>query len=96
VEYEAGTQPTQCYGPGALVGLPATLTRSDYGMTATVVEAGKFGYLSATALESLIRDNPVLTEALLALLVEKVLEVDQLKRALQENSPPPAQESKIV
>lgn len=96
VEYEAGTAAKQCYGPGTLIGLPATLTKSAYNMTATVCESGEFGFLSSETLESLIRDSPALSQQLLALLVEKVLEMDRVKRSLLEKSSPPSQVSKIV
>jgi CRP-like cAMP-binding protein len=96
VEYGGGTPETRCYGPGALIGLPATITKINYSMTATVVESGEFGFLSSAALESLIRDNPALSQRLLALLVEKVLEMDRVKRSLLEKGSAPAQESNIV
>lgn len=96
VEYEPRMRPKQSYGPGALIGLPATLTKRKYGMTATVCESGEFGFLSSAILESLIRDNPPLSQQLLALLVEKVLEVDRIKRSLLAECSPPAQESRIV
>jgi len=65
-------------------------------MTATVVESGELGFLSSATLESLIRDNPALSQQLLALLVEKVLEMDRVKRSLLEKGSAPAQEYNIV
>src|SRR5215469_10150189 len=69
VQYEAGTPAQQSYGPGALIGLPATITKTNYSMTATVVESGEFGFLSSETLGSLIRNNPALSQHLLALQV---------------------------
>jgi len=34
-------------GPGALVGLPSTLTRHSYSMTATVTEDAELGFLES-------------------------------------------------
>jgi CRP-like cAMP-binding protein len=96
VAYEAETSPIQFYCPGALIGLPATLTQSNYSMTATVVESGELGFLSSATLESLLRDEPALSRQLLVLLVEKVLEVDLVNRSLLENGSAPPQESNIV
>ena len=96
VDYEEGILARRNYGPGALIGLPATLTKGNYSMTATVIESGEFGFLSSAALDSLIRGNPALSQQLLALLIEKALEMDRLKRAMLERSPPLASESNIV
>ncbi len=48
-------------GQGALVGLPSTLTRQNYSMTATVTEDADLGYWSPDALDSLLRS--ILTSA---------------------------------
>ena len=37
------------YGPGALVGLPSTLTQRNYCMTATVTEDAELGFWSLSA-----------------------------------------------
>ena len=46
------------YGAGALVGLPSTLTRQSYSMTATVTEDAELGFLTPDALEGLLRQHP--------------------------------------
>lgn len=56
------------YGPGALVGLPSTLTRHNYNMTATVTEDAEFGFSNPDALDSLLRKHPELCQPLLAIL----------------------------
>ena len=96
VDYEVGMPAMSNFGPGALIGLPATLTKGQYSMTATVVESGEFGFLSSAALDSLIRKNPALSQQLLALLIEKVLEMNHLQRSMLEKSRPLPPESNIV
>jgi CRP-like cAMP-binding protein len=77
------------YGPGALVGLPATLTGRDYSMTATVTDDAELGFLTARAVESLLREQPDLCQQLLTILSAKIAHTEQLTKALvrKENLP---------
>lgn len=70
------------YGAGALVGLPSTLTRQNYSMTATVTEDAELGFLTPDALESLLRQHPDLYPPLLFILGEKVAESREDERAI--------------
>lgn len=62
------------YGPGAIVGLPSTLTRRNYCMTATVTEDAELGFWSPEALDSLLHNRPDLCQQLLVILGEKMAE----------------------
>jgi len=46
------------FGPGALVGLPATLAGTNYSLTATVTEDAELGFLPPELLVSLLRTRP--------------------------------------
>jgi len=70
------------YGAGALVGLPSTLTRQSYSMTATVTEDAELGFLSPDGLETLLRNNPDLCLPLLVILGEKIAETLEAQRVL--------------
>ena len=50
------------YGSGALLGLPATLTKRDYSMTATVTEDAEVGFCSTRALDLLLQKRPELCQ----------------------------------
>jgi CRP-like cAMP-binding protein len=69
------------YGPGALVGLPSTLTRRNYCMTATVTEDAELGFWSPEALDSLLHNRPDLCQQLLVILREKLAENYELQEA---------------
>jgi CRP-like cAMP-binding protein len=69
-------------GQGALVGLPSTLTRQNYSMTATVTEDADLGYWSPDALDSLLRAHPDFCQPLLAILGAKIAESHEVERAL--------------
>jgi CRP-like cAMP-binding protein len=80
-----GENLARCYGPGALVGLPATLTKRDYVMTATVIEDAELGFLPPQTLDSLMKTNPEFGQELLALLSERMLEIQRMQKALLDN-----------
>lgn len=83
----------RCYGPGALIGLPATLTKHNYSMTATVIEDAELGFLPPQVLDSLMRDYPDLCQELLAILNERMLQIQQLQTVLLHKEKQPAWES---
>jgi len=72
----------QCCSSGALVGLPATLSKGNYSMTATVTEDAELGFLRPEMLDSLMRTNPDLSQVVLKLLSERAREIQQLQKAL--------------
>ena len=78
------------YGPGALVGLPATVTRSKYSMTATVTDDAELGFVSTQALESLLRNHPEFCQQLLTILSARTAHMEQVTKALlrKEKLPP--------
>jgi CRP-like cAMP-binding protein len=73
------------YGAGALVGLPSTLTRQNYSMTATVAEDAEVAFLSPEGLESLLIEHPDLCHPLLVILGEKIAESREDEKALLED-----------
>ena len=84
------------YGPGALVGLPATLTKSAYSMTATVTEDAELGCWPSAALDSLLRERPDLCRQLLAILGERLAENQQITKALLGRTKQPPQRSDVI
>jgi len=96
LDFGADTPRARCYGPGALMGLPATLTKRNYCMTATVTENAELGFLSPEALDLLLREDPALCQELVAILGEKMVEVQRVKQALLDNDSPPPQKSTVV
>jgi CRP-like cAMP-binding protein len=69
------------YGPGALLGLPATLTSRNYSMTATVTDDAELGFLSADSFKSLLREQPQLCRQLLDILSAQVSQIEDQARA---------------
>lgn len=78
------------YGLGAIVGLPATVTRGSYSMTATVTEDSELGFWSSEMLESLLHDHPEFCCQLLAILGKRVIEGNEMQKALLTGDELPA------
>lgn len=84
------------YGPGALLGLPATLTRSNHSMTATVTEDAELGFWTADALDLLLRKRPDLCRQLLAILGERMAESQQVLKGMLDKEKRPLQWTSVV
>ena len=82
VSLDLGVDSALCHscGAGALVGLPSTITRQNYSMTATVTEDAKLGFWTPDALESLLRSKPSLCQPLLVILGARVAENHDAER----------------
>ena len=72
-------------GPGALVGLPATLSRANYSMTATVTEDSQLGFLTPQDLASLLHEQPELRQHFLTILSAKAAHAAEVTKALRRN-----------
>ncbi len=83
-------------GPGALVGLPATLSGGNYSMTATVTDDAELGFLTTDALLSLLRKNPELCHPLLTILSAKIDYTSQVRRAMLCKERLPRPESRVA
>ena len=78
-----GSSPlNKAYGPGALIGIPATLTGRPYSMTATVTDDAELGLVSCEALKALLREQAQACHELLTLLTAKIVQTDELTRAV--------------
>jgi CRP-like cAMP-binding protein len=84
------------YGSGALLGLPATLTKGDYRMTATVTEDAEVGFCSTWALDLLLQKRPELCQQLLAILAERMADNQRLVNAMLDKDKEPLERSGVV
>ena len=80
------------YGPGALVGLPATLTRRNYAMTATVTEDAELVFWSLSELDSLLQRRSDLCRQLLEILGERMAENQKMMKAVLSKDQQPLDE----
>jgi CRP-like cAMP-binding protein len=87
---------SRCYGPSALVGLPATLTRRSYRMNATVIEDAELSVWRFTALDSLLRKRRDFCQQMLTILGEKMAESQAMAKALAYKEGQPSQASYVA
>jgi CRP-like cAMP-binding protein len=80
------------YGPGALVGLSATLTRRNYAMTATVTEDAELVFWSLSELDSLLQRRSDLCRQLLEILGERMAENQKMMKAMLSKDQQPLDE----
>jgi len=88
LDFGVDTPLTHFYGPGALVGLPATLTKLPYSLTATVTENAELGFLSSEVLDLLLRNDPALCRELLTVLGEETVELKKVKQTMLDSGDP--------
>ena len=96
LDVEVDSPLSRSYGPGALVGLPATLTRRTYRMTATVIEDTELSFWSLEALNTLLRKRRDFCDQLLTILGQKMAESQALAKSLAYGDKQPAQASRVV
>jgi len=84
LDFGADSIRSRSYGPGTLVGLPATITRSNYLMTATVTEDAELLFWSSKALELLLHERPELCQQLLVIMGERLAEHQEIMKASLE------------
>jgi CRP-like cAMP-binding protein len=84
------------YGPGALIGLPATLTKRAYQMTATVTQDAELSVWSHLTLDALLHERRNFCQQLLTILGEKMAESQALAKTLAFRETPPSQRSTVA
>jgi CRP/FNR family transcriptional regulator len=60
LDYETRVYPARILGPGAIVGLPATVSGSPYSLTAKAVDDSELAFVPRKAVVARLKNNPVL------------------------------------
>lgn len=81
---------------GALIGLPAALSKRNYSMTATVSEDAELGFWSPTELDALLCDHPDICQQLLSIMGERLADNQATMKALLKGNTPPVSNAKVV
>jgi CRP-like cAMP-binding protein len=84
------------YGPGALLGLPATLTRGTHSMTATVSQDAELGFLPYENIDSLLRREPDICRQVISMLSDKIADHQRITKALLNKETPQADSTLIA
>jgi CRP-like cAMP-binding protein len=79
--------PSRVLGPDSVLGLPATLSDSSFGLTAEIIEDSELVFVPADKLRQLLRDQPQLCFDVMSILAE---ELNQTRAALERLHKPGA------
>jgi CRP-like cAMP-binding protein len=60
LDYNTALYPAKILGPGAVIGLPATLSGKPYSLTATVIDDAEIAFVPHTAVVKSLKNNPPL------------------------------------
>lgn len=87
LEHDPPAFPSRNLGPGAVMGLPAALSNSTYGLSAEVVEDAQLIFVSYGRLRNLLRENPSLCFHAMNILAQELVETRlALERVRQAHS----------
>ena len=82
LDYESRVYPPRVLGPGAIVGLPATVSGNPYSLTARVVEDSELAFVAREALLACLRNNPILCFQVMDMLSG---EISDIRSAFKQN-----------
>jgi CRP-like cAMP-binding protein len=74
--------PPRILGPGAIVGLPATVSGNPYSLTAKVVDDSELAFVSRAAVLECLQDNPLLCFQVMDMLSG---EISDIRSAFKKN-----------
>src|SRR6476469_2258629 len=60
LDYETPVYPARILGPGAIIGLPATVSGNPYSLTARAVEDSELTFVPRDSLLECLKDDPLL------------------------------------
>jgi len=81
-----GLYPTRILGPGAVVGLPATVSGEPYSLTAEVEQDCELDFISRKSLLALLQQNTTAALKILQILSEEIYQMrDTAKKAIPKS-----------
>lgn len=81
-----GLYPTRTLGPGAIIGLPATVSGEPYSLTAEAMQDCELEFISRKELLALLQHNPTAALQILRILSEEIYQMrNTARKALPEH-----------
>jgi CRP-like cAMP-binding protein len=75
LDYETPVYPARILGPGAIIGLPATVSGNPYTLTAEVVEDSELAFVSRDLLVACLRNNPQLCFQVMDMFSDEIADI---------------------
>jgi CRP-like cAMP-binding protein len=82
LDYETPVYPTRILGPGAIIGLPATVSGNPYSLTARALEDSELAFVPRDSLVTCLKNNPVLSFRVIDILGH---EISDIRSAFKQN-----------
>ena len=75
LDYETPVYPARILGPGAVTGLPATVSGKSYSLTATVVEDSEVAFVSRAQVVECLKNKPWLCFQVMDILSDEIADI---------------------
>jgi CRP-like cAMP-binding protein len=75
LDYETPVYPARIFGPGVLIGLPATVSGKSYSLTATVVEDSELAFVPRPQVVECLKNNPLLCFQVMDILSDEIADI---------------------
>ena len=75
LDYETAVYPARVLGPGAVTGLPATISGSPYSLTAKVVEGSELGFVPRAQVVECLKNKPWLCFQVMDILSDEIADI---------------------
>jgi CRP-like cAMP-binding protein len=75
LECEAPVYPARILGPGAIAGLPATISGNPYSLTAKVVRDSELAFVPRRAVVACLKNNPILCMQVMDMLSGEIADI---------------------
>jgi CRP-like cAMP-binding protein len=82
LDYETPVYPARILGPGAIIGLPATVSGNPYSLTAQAVEDSELTFVPRDSLLECLKDDPLLGFRVIDILG---CEISNIRSAFKQN-----------
>jgi CRP-like cAMP-binding protein len=82
LDFPTPLYPPRILGPGAIVGLPATVSGNPYSLTAKVVDDAELAFVARDAVLECLQDNPLLCFQVMDMLSG---EISDIRSAFKQN-----------
>lgn len=83
LDYETPVYPAKILGPGAITGLPATVSGNSYSLTAKVAEDSELAFVPRDPVLECLKNNPLLCFQVMDILSD---EISDIRSAFKRNS----------
>lgn len=87
LDCETKAYPVRKLGPGAIVGLPASVSGKPYSLTAEVIQKSELAFVPRHSVVSCLKNNPILGFEVVSMLSSEICDIRSVFKANNSNLP---------